>query len=210
MGFFFFSFFFLLTLRCFTAWMPISFSITAVCWQSTSTMRTCSLAWKYPMKTPSRSTLSSRPILAPPGRTPGCCCSSLVPLAAAAGVAVVGCCCCCLSARRSSAPYAGTSSCTDSSSGVRLGRKASVGKMASSNTLARPVSCRVRPGNLARKSVRMSKPRRRTAVLGSSARVSRTGMKSGQCFAMSWSWSMRLCLLRPPVSIVAVMSRGSC
>lgn len=83
-------------------------------------------------------------------------------------------------ARTRSAVNAGSSSWTDSSSGVRLGRKFRVGKMASSKTLERPVFWSVWSGSLVRKSVARMRPRDRTLVAGSSRRVSRTGMKRGQ------------------------------
>ena len=86
----------------------------------------------------------------------------------------------------SSAPYAGTSSATDTFSGVRLGRWERSGKTASSKTCARPVLCSVLSGNLARKLVRRSRPV--TWVAESSTRVRRTGMKSGHCLEMSWVW----------------------
>lgn len=78
----------LLTLRCFTACTPIASSITAVSRHSTSTICTCSLAWKYPINTPSRSILSKSASLGAPR----------MPSLPTAG---------CLSARRSSAAYAG-------------------------------------------------------------------------------------------------------
>lgn len=77
-------------------------------------------------------------------------------------------------------------------SGVMLGRKCSVGKTASSKTLASPVSRRMWLGNLARNSSRMMSPRDRIRVEVSSRRVRMTGMKRGHCLLIRDSCSSSL------------------
>lgn len=48
----------------------------------------------------------------------------------------------------------------------------------------------------------MRTPRRRIGVVESSARVRRTGMKRGQCLAMSWFWECQLLLVCETVRVI--------
>lgn len=149
-------------------------------------MRTWSLTWKYAENTPSRSTLSRSLAFGELLCAPAC---------PALGSSLL--------ARLNKVVYAASRRITESSSGVMLGRKCSVGKTASSKTLARPVSRSIFAGNFSRNASKMRRPRLRILVVASSRSARITGMKRGHCL-LNRSDCMRLLAVKecPRVSQV--------
>jgi hypothetical protein len=76
----------------------------------------------------------------------------------------------------------------DSERGVRVGRYIRVGKTASSKTDPRPVWASMVGAREGKKTVMVTRPRRRWGVVGESRRVRRGGMKRGQEEVMISFW----------------------